>query len=68
MNASDTNMPVKIIGLTFMVFEGDIVRDDNGNITNKLRETMHYEAPEIERNGASVRSKNEIIAATLAGE
>lgn len=38
----DSIDPTKITGITLMVFEGDIVRDSDGRIVNKLRETIVY--------------------------
>lgn len=61
MNVSDTTKPTKIIGLTLLVFEGEIERDEHGNITNKLRESICYEAPLEERNGAELESREHII-------
>jgi hypothetical protein len=50
----DTNQQAKIIGATFIVFEGDIVRDENGHITNKVREVMTHSVPESELQSAGI--------------
>lgn len=36
MNSKDKIPPFKVSGIRLMVFEGDIQRDENGRITNKL--------------------------------
>jgi hypothetical protein len=52
--------PTKVTGITFLVFEGDIERDERGRITNKLREVItHSDGNEIPH--------EEIVRRTIEG-
>jgi len=42
MELEETNQP-QITNVTLFVYEGDLEYDENGNITNKLRETLTYD-------------------------
>lgn len=53
--------PTKISGITLMVFEGDIERDADGRITNKLRETITY-------SDGNAISHDEIVRQTVEGK
>jgi len=41
MELEETNQP-QITNVTLFVYEGDLEYDADGNITNKLRETLTY--------------------------
>jgi len=41
MELEETNQP-QITNVTLFVYEGDLEYDAEGNITNKLRETLTY--------------------------
>jgi hypothetical protein len=43
MKLQDTNPTPQITKVTLYVYEGDLEYDEQGNITNKLRETLTYE-------------------------
>jgi hypothetical protein len=65
MNAQDQNKTSKIVGALFLVYEGDIVRDENGKVTNRLIETMSYDIPKDYLEGIDLNSLNITDNATL---
>jgi hypothetical protein len=75
MNLKDGNNQQKIVGATFLVFEGDIVKDENGRITNKLREVITHDTPKseliaagIDTNALQIMTHDEVIRKVIEGE
>lgn len=48
MNHTDDLPHAQIANVKLYVYEGDLVYDENGNVTNKLREVLEYTRP-VER-------------------
>lgn len=59
INHMDTNDAIQpqVTKVQLFVYEGDIVKDEDGNITNALRETIEYDIDDEAQN----ESKNEEI-------
>lgn len=56
MDTNDAIQP-QVTKVQLFVYEGDIVKDEDGNITNALRETIEYDIDDEAQN----ESKNEEI-------
>lgn len=66
MNVKDENQEAKIVSVSLFVFEGDIERDADGNITNKLREVITHDSPDAPE--GSIIPIDQIRAKVLHGK